>query len=373
MPFCYAPWTNLDISPQGKLSPCCKFKHSTPALDINTHSIEQYINSPALVDVKEKFKQGQWPSGCERCKIEEDNGIESKRMLDYTRWSEHYKKHDIESNKFLTASVAFGNTCNLKCITCNPESSSKWYNEYRQIYNIDILPSKFYKEDFVKEFLSLTTDLVHIDIPGGEPFLSGTNEQRELLQAWINTGQSQNITLHYTTNGTIWPEQSWWDLWEHFKHVDIQISVDGIKRRYEYIRFPGKWHNLSKNVDLYLKNLETKSNLQISVSHTVSAYNIYYLDEFFNWCEEIGLPRPWAGRVHNPSHMRPSVWSRDANQIIVDHLKQSKHPDVITWAELLEHSNDSDQFEEFKKRLHQHDRARNLNFKLVFPELAQWV
>jgi hypothetical protein len=71
--------------------------------------------------------------------------------------------------------------------------------------------------------------------------------------------------------------------------------------------------------------------------------------------------------------MRPSVWNRAANDTIVAHLKESTHPDVITWAALLENSDDSTHFEEFKIRLHQHDRARNLNFKSVFPELAQWV
>lgn len=376
MPFCYSPWTNIDISPQGKISPCCKFKHEhypEPAIDINTDSIAQYINGPVLRDVKEQFKQGQWPAGCTRCQIEEENNIESKRMLDYTRWQPHYELYNIDSDRFITASVAFGNTCNLKCITCDPKSSSKWQSEYRQIYNVDILPSKFYKQDFVKEFAALAPSLVHLDIPGGEPFLSGVAEQRALLQQWIDSGQSKDITLHYTTNGTLWPDESWWKIWEQFKHIDMQISIDGVGKRYEYIRFPGKWVKLTSNVDRYLEQSLLLPNLQISVSHTVSAYNIYYLDEFFTWCNSVGLPRPWAGRVHNPIHMRPSVWNRTANDTIISHLKESTHPDVITWAALLENSDDSNQFEEFKTRLHQHDRARNLNFKLVFPELAHWV
>ena len=26
MPFCYSPWTNIDIDPQGTMAPCCKFQ-----------------------------------------------------------------------------------------------------------------------------------------------------------------------------------------------------------------------------------------------------------------------------------------------------------------------------------------------------------
>jgi hypothetical protein len=109
------------------------------------------------------------------------------------------------------------------------------------------------------------------------------------------------------------------------------------------------------------------------VSHTVSAYNIYYLDEFFAWCYNVGLPTPWLGRVHNPAHMRPTVWCQSAQTEIVDKLTTSLYPEVQTWAGLIENTNDSEHFLDFKRYLHEHDRYRKLNFKQTFPELAKYI
>jgi len=370
MPFCYAPWTNIDIDPAGNITPCCKFqkKYYTQTHNIQQDSIQNYVNSNLLSAVRSDFKQGQWPSGCERCRVEEDNGIESKRQLDNTRWHDQYQSVDLNEVKFLTASIAFGNTCNLKCITCSSYASSRWQQEYREIYNIDFPHVQFYKNDFVQRFTELAPGLVHLDIPGGEPFLSGIQEQLELLTYYIESGRAKEITLHYTTNATIFPDDRWWKLWQHFKEIDLQISVDGIGPRYEYIRYPAEWETLVNNAKQYVE--QQKSNIRLSVSHTVSAYNIYYLDEFFAWCESVGLPRPWLGRVHRPEHMRPSVWPNSAKTDIYNKLVGSKYLDVQNWANLIQNTDDSEHFEKFCTLTAQHDQYRKLNFCSTFPEMA---
>lgn len=373
MTFCHSPWTNIDISPQGDITPCCKFQMSSydQKFNIQKHTLDEYVESAFLTKIKQDFSQGNWPQGCERCQIEEQNNIESKRQLDHQRWSDHYNQYQLDSNQFITASIAFGNTCNLKCITCSPHSSSRWQQEYREIYNIDIDNVRFYRNDFVKTFIDQAPNIVHLDIPGGEPFLSGVPEQQQLLRHYVDSGQAKNITLHYTTNATVFPDSVWWDLWQHFKEIDLQLSIDGVGARYEYIRHPGNWDTLVSNIDQYIDR--QSGNFRLSVSHTVSAYNIYYLDEFVSWCYNQGLPRPWLGRVHNPAHMRPTVWTGSARQKIINHLAQSSHEDVQNWVKLIEQNDDSMMFEQFQKRLHQHDQYRNTNFANTFPELAPYI
>ena len=373
MTFCHSPWTNIDISPQGAITPCCKFQMSNykEKFNIQTHALDEYINSDFLVEIKKNFTQGTWPLGCERCQIEEQNNIESKRQLDLQRWTEYYDQYQFDSGQFITASIAFGNTCNLKCITCNPYSSSRWQQEYREIYNIDIDNVRFYRNDFVEKFVKLAPDIVHLDVPGGEPFLSGVPEQQQLLKHYVDSGRAKNITLHYTTNATIFPDQTWWDLWQHFKEIDMQLSIDGVGARYEYIRYPANWDQLVSNVEQYLAR--QSNNFRLSVSHTVSAYNIYYLDEFVNWCYNKGLPRPWLGRVHRPVHMRPTVWAGEAKQTIIDYLNQSQHQDVQNWAKLIDQNDDCDSFEQFRQRLYQHDHYRGTDFKKTFPEMAGYL
>ena len=373
MNFCYSPWTNIDISPQGNITPCCKFQMANynQTFNIQTDAMSAYVKSAFLEEIKQDFVQGNWPRGCERCQIEEQNNIESKRQLDYQRWAAQYNQYKLTSNQFITASIAFGNICNLKCITCSPHSSSRWQQEYREIYNIDVDNVRFYRNDFVKTFTDQAPNIVHLDIPGGEPFLSGVPEQQQLLQYYVESGQSKNITLHYTTNATLFPDPSWWDLWQHFKEIDLQLSIDGVESRYEYIRYPGNWDTLVLNVTKYQDR--QSDSFRLSISHTVSAYNIYYLDEFVSWCYNQGLPRPWLGRVHNPAHMRPTVWAGDAKQKIINCLTQSSHTDVQNWAKLIEQSDDSIMFAQFQKSLHQHDQYRSTNFACTFPELAPYI
>jgi len=373
MPFCHSPWTNLDIDPLGTMAPCCKFQHdkNKQKFNIQTHTIQQYSKSKLLQQVRSEFMQGNWPSGCERCKIEEQNNIESKRNLDHARWKDHYEQYNLDSNEFITASIAFGNTCNLKCITCGPTSSSKWQKEYKDIYGIDVAHNKFYKNNFVTDLVAAAPSLVHLDIPGGEPLLSGVPEQKALLYHYIQFGQARTMSLHYTTNATVFPDAEWWEIWSHFQNVDIQLSVDAIGKRYEYIRFPANWDTTIDNVQQYIQR--QKDNIQLSVSHTVSAYNIYYLDEFFEWCYTMGLPRPWLGRVHNPAHMRPSVWHNTAHQVIIDKLSESQYPDVQVWKEMIANTDDSKLFKTFKKYLHQHDQYRDTDFAAAFPELAKYL
>jgi len=372
MPFCYSPWTNIDISPRGDITPCCKFQENNK-FNIQTTSITEYANSNLLKKVRQDFLNNKWPVGCERCQIEEENGIESKRLLDYTRWKDYYAKIDLEDTKFLTASIAFGNTCNLTCITCGPISSSKWQREYQTVYGVNIIPFHFYKQEFVKDFILQAPRIIHLDIPGGEPFLSGVSEQKQLLAYYIQTGQAKDISIHYTTNVTIYPNQEWWELWQHFKEIDMQLSIDGVGQRHEYVRYPAKWDTVLLNIEQYSEQQQLLNNFRLSVSHTVSAYNIYYLDEFFTWCYTMGLPRPWLGRVHKPAHMRPSVWSDRAREAITNKLSASNDQDVRQWAVLMQNTDDSNLFNEFKKKTKLHDEYRTLSFAKTFPELAIYI
>ena len=57
MPFCYAPWTNIDLSPVGVMSPCCKFQTTeySKTYNIQTDNFDNYVNSFFLKQVKNEF------------------------------------------------------------------------------------------------------------------------------------------------------------------------------------------------------------------------------------------------------------------------------------------------------------------------------
>lgn len=370
MPFCHSPWTNIDISPQGKIAPCCKFRHDQYAapLDIKNSSVEDYLQSQTLIQIKQDFRKGEWPVGCERCRIEEENQIKSKRILDHDRWKKHYDVYDLDSGKFITASVAFGNTCNLKCITCGPHASSRWHKEHLDLFGIDIPSNHFYKQGFVEELGDSMPGLIHLDIPGGEPFVSGVEQQFQLLSSLRK--RASEITLHYTTNAAIFPEDRWWNCWKDFQEIDLQISLDGIGERFEYIRYPAVWSEVVHNIDLYLQKQKTLHNFRLSVSVCVSAYNIGYLDEILSWCHDKGLPSPWLGRLHTPSHMRPTIYPDKIKSKIIETLQKSPYNELKSWAKLLISIDDSHEFSKFVQRTQQHDLYRSTDFCKTFGEMT---
>ena len=150
----------------------------------------------------------------------------------------------------------------------------------------------------------------------------------------------------------------------------MQLSIDGVDARYEYIIEADK-NKLQQNVEGYLSKAQTNSNVRLSISHTVSAYNVYYLTEFFDWCEKVGLPKPWCGVVNTPKHMRPQVYPQAIKNKIIQHLRSSRHEDIHTWANYLTNNDSSEYFEEFLRLRDVHDLYRNLNFANTFPEVTE--
>lgn len=375
MPYCHVPWTNIDISPKGDISPCCKFtnySYSVPNSNINRNTIEEYTNSPILNLVKEDFLNDRWPKGCSRCQLEEQYGIDSKRIIEQNRWKDHLENH--QKNGFISASVAFGNTCNLTCIICDPGSSSKWHHEYKKLYGVDIRPNHFYKDGFVENLIKHTPNLKHMDIPGGEPMLSGVDQQQQLLEYFVKENKAKDISLHYTTNCTIFPNEKWLSLWEHFKEVEFQLSIDGIEKRFEYLRYPANWDLVQNNAIKYKNLKDCSKNIKLSVATTVSAYNIAYLDELVSWCIDTGLGKPWLGRLHNPIHLRPTVWRVDGKKFIIQQLRYSENKSVLKpFIHFIETEDDSKHFSDFRYRLLRHDNYRNIKYSDFFPEMFEFL
>ena len=371
-PLCLIPWVNMRISPRGEILPCCKYKVDKSLLmNIEETTIEDYINSDFLNNIKDTMLKNEWPTGCIRCKSEEEHKIKSKRQLDYARWKTEFDNY-TEDKGFLTSDIAFGNTCNLKCIICSPSSSSRWRKEYQKLYGDDVKPvevTNFTAENLYKNM----PNIIHYDFGGGEPLLSETEKQHDLLQRYIENGKSKDMTLHYNTNGQQFPNNKFWEQWKHFKEVDIQLSIDGIYKQYEYVRFPGKYDKLENVVSQLVVKEREHDNIVLSVSHTVSAYNIYYLDDFFNWCTQVGLPKPWCGAVDTPLHMRPDLYPKKIRDVIVTKLRKTEHIDVLRWSKLISEQDSSKYFSDFLIYKDKHDVYRNTNFAKTFPELEELI
>jgi len=376
--FCHQPWTNLGVNSKGRIKPCCRWTPNEilddfgQEMNVRTHTIEQYKKSKSLQVAKDTFLRGEWPVACERCKQEEDNGVPSKRQMDFDRWEKDYEGYDFETGGFITANLALGGTCNLKCIMCRPGISSSWIKEWNAIYNTSYEDFKVPKHNLVQQFTESAPHLINLDVTGGEPILNELDQLKAMLQFYIDSDHAKNMRVHLTTNVTLFPDDSVMEILSHFGMVEWQLSIDGINERFEYIRFKAKWETSLPVIMQFIEAEKKYDNMSLSVSHTLSTYNAYYLDEFIEWANSVGLPKPYVGPVYEPLHLRPAALPTEARAKIAEHLGKSSNEQVRQWADFMKgKAEDPALFEEFLEFSRKHDEYRGVDFRQVFPELAQ--
>ena len=368
--FCHNAFTGLDISPAGNIKPCCKFlDKEIPKFNIKD-GITSYKGSDFLKDLQDQFLQDQRPKGCSRCWTEEEAGIRSKRQLDYIRHQTHFDLLKTNDSEFTNISLAFGNICNFSCRICGPASSSRWVSEISRHNNISNPIHTWYKDkNVMDDIFNHTKNAVHFDIPGGEPLLVEIDEHFDFLSRFP-LEKAKDISLHYTTNGSVFPKKEFLDVWKCFKEIDLQLSIDDTGQRFEYNRWPGKWNDVYDNIKSFQKLETDNKNIRLSVSFTVSVFTIYHADEFYQWCKNEDLPNPWMGRLNAPVHYRAGVLGKETNKKIREKLSRSKFLEVQKLTSYVD-DRDHQHYAQFKEYTDQLDSIRNQEFHKIFPELSQ--
>lgn len=117
----------------------------------------------------------------------------------------------------------------------------------------------------------------HIHIVGGEPLL--IDRHYDLLKTIIKTGRPDKTIIEYNTNLTFLPEKIY-EIWKHFKKIQIGVSIDGTGALNNYIRHPSRFEKIEKNLEVIDKRFD---NIQVWIAVTVSAYNIFHLPELIEW------------------------------------------------------------------------------------------
>ena len=278
--FCVNPWISINYQFGLGYSPCCVYASSH-----KFDSIEQYVQSSELATLKKQLLDGVAVKDCIHCWQEESQGYSSKRVRDnklYSQVFDYKYKPALESvqDEFVRYYVRLGNHCNLRCVTCNDDVSTGWISENKKFGNPASRPIMIKKTDPIWQTLrDNAAGIGMIEFIGGEPFMMLEQEQADLFQYLVESGHSKHITLLYTTNGTRMPDEQV-EYWQHFKRVDINISMDGIGNRFEYLRFPANWDNLVANINHYKK----LPKVRLLILHTTSILNVGYLAEVEEFC-----------------------------------------------------------------------------------------
>lgn len=360
---CILPWMHTEIRPDGSLNPCCLFRGKSNH-NIKNTTIQEYAESE-LKSLRDKFLKGEYIPECENCWYEENAGKVSKRI----RSNNTYKIEDLDlvSNNFNLRylDLKLGNTCNLKCVSCSSEYSSKWLADELKLYGRAFGKggkswSETTNNDYIRENLK---HIEHIDFTGGEPFL--IKEHFSLLELLDSFNLSQNISLHYNTNGTIKLISEQKELLKKFKRVEIMFSIDGIGNRFEYLRYPAKWAEVESN----FKELLTEG-FNVSVCHTLSILNVYYFNEFIDWFKSYSLDehKLFINFLHFPDHLKCSNLPSNIKEKIKTEFKYKNYSFIIDFMLLDQDYNIWSKFKDYIQNL---DRIRKTDFKNIFIELSK--
>lgn len=248
------------FNPNGTVSRC---GHMVNAPQFN--SLSEMDTSEWLATIKSVDN----PKECIRCQQTESVNGTSIRL--------NAIKFDQQQTKpnYLIVGGVLDNVCNSACLTCNEQLSTK----------IGSLKSKTYTiVNNSNAFWNLPLDrVVHLDINGGEP--SASKNYRYLLQ---NIPPEVNSVRINTNCGIVIFEIE--ELLKRGIHVTVTVSLDGIGKVHDLVRWPIKWDRFVENLLIY-KNMGIQ---ELNTWTTVSALNIGDLPNIFNFVKQHDILHSWA-------------------------------------------------------------------------------
>lgn len=388
--FCVLPWIHLATHPIGTVTPCCitdmKDGVSTAAkedndkahLFLSKDSLDDIANSKKFKAVRKEMLEGKKPAVCQKCFKYEEGGLESKRIES----NRVFKKFiddcfpntnpdgSLKQVNYNYVELRLGTVCNLKCTTCNPFSSNRWHQdlhglvgtEFEKDYFRNDIKTEWYRDyNFYDQLFEKCYNLQEIWINGGEPTL--IKEHGYFLQKFIDNGKCKDIDLHYSLNCTQMPDH-FIELWKKFRKVRIHLSIDDLDERNYYIRFPSDWPTIMKS---FKKILNFRDTFNLEVCQTVSALNVYNIDNFKKFTLDNNLIIS-HNYVHYPNHLQVNLIPEEMKHHILSNIKHMRPDEVERLkVELFKPFTDTD-IDRFHSFIRIMDKTRKVNIEDYLPE-----
>jgi pyruvate-formate lyase-activating enzyme len=391
--FCVLPWISLEASPIGTVRPCCladdeivdnqgnKFK-------LATADFKDIQNSNSMRNLREQFLAGKQPQTCRKCWNEERAGRISKRMHTLDRLKHMLPNHEwtADAKPLMFLDLKLGNICNLKCRICGSWSSSQFAaeeiawtprEEQKQTYAYQMLRAGAWPREnaqFWKEIDSVLDDICYIEFTGGEPFM--IQEHFDMLQGMVDRGIAHQVEIHYNTNGTHYPESAA-EIWQHFKTVEIALSIDDVAKRFEYQRTNAVWTDVLKNVARFRQLRTELPNIQLQCCTTVNVFNIRYLQQVADWIDYQGFDFVYWNIMHDAWYFSIATLPDSAKLAITAYLDNCKPPNKFReeFAKIRDFMNRGASNDGFMLRMKiaDLDRKRDQDFSQVCPEMAELI
>jgi hypothetical protein len=341
--FCVLPFFSYEIDQDhGKNIYCCRLPVNQ---DINT--------------VRNSIKNQQRNSACQTCWRLEDQGLISERQI-HNRTYDVYADRDLEliekdaiNGKFgpRIVKLATSNLCNGTCVTCESSSSSAWARLERKPISYNIIDQSHIDSiDWAQ--------VVQLSFVGGEPLLERRNF--EILQKLVDLG-NLNCFISIVTNGSCELTDAQLSLLQKFSNSNICVSIDGVSKSFEYIRYPLKWNTLTKNL-IQFKRIAR----YVSVSCMVSNLNIFNYSQYVDFFKENNIDYT-CKQIESPKYFVPGNLPDDFKKRVIDN-NLNYQTDVAAFLNMGNYSDTL--FQQFWNEVDRQDRLKNISIADYLPELA---
>lgn len=411
--FCIMPFIHQNIKQEGKVAACWRYPDRIG--DYRHQSLEEIWNSEETRELRRSLLNDENPVGCRSCWDFEKSGIDSTRQKCNETYQNKYQinyeeiLNELDSEYNLpyrpqSIEIRFDNTCNLRCRHCSPTYSSQWEAvafknpEIKQLfktYGAGRLEKKHIKlpNERFEDFKKAIPYLKEVLIAGGEALQQKKHwEMIDYMKPY-----AENITLSYNSNLTDLGIGGWsvLDEWPRFKKIILRVSIDGEEKIYDYFRTNGNLEKVKENI----QKISNLSNVDMSLTITVSVYNISRLADCVKFINSIGgyfhtslvqYPKPLNPKVL-PEEIKKQI-TLDWNEFL-DDMHNQRWWNHENWKDqrsvneqikriksygssVIEYMNSEDYsstLPETKKYILMLDDANGGNFREIYPELATLV
>ena len=392
-------WSTI-LLPKGLTQSCHRIDpHPFDINSFNFHNTEEKIRQ------RETMLDGQWPkSGCQYCENIERTGVgQSDRQffLQVPNLSPKELESDIRATKVSPTilEVYIDNTCNLSCVYCIPELSSRIDNELKKHGRFEknglILESTFQKEnnfdEIQEKFWAWMRENAHtlerFHLLGGEPFYQ---KQFELFFDFFNANPCPNLAFNIVTNLVITKDrlEKYVDRFKKLivdkklKQLDITVSIDCWGPQQEFVRYGLDLVKWQENFEYLISQRWIKLNINNTIS-VLTIKTLPNLLELMASCTKNRKIEHYFSTTIYPSYMHPMILGAEEFdedfKIILDLMEtdtwrggQAKQYMQGLVAVIQNSTYNKEETLKLLTYLDEIDRRRHTNWRELFPWLIKY-
>jgi hypothetical protein len=329
--------------------------HRVKPISFSLEDFDNFHNIPKKLDDRRLMLEGKWPTGgCEYCQRIEEVGGFSDRMhnLDIPGLTPPEVIADQTSVEVTPQIVEIfaQNTCNLACVYCNSELSSKIEQENKKYGEFNhkgvMIPVTQSSTSMIDQYFAKFIDwldrnvqkLKRLHLLGGETFI-----QHELMESVLAILEKRpNPELEFCIFSNFNAPEKYWNSYinkikdlqsaGNIKRFDLTCSVDCWGPEASYVRSGLKLELLEARLDWAAS--QSEDWLYLNVNQTVTSMTIKTMPELINRINKYNKHRHighyfqfYTGRhmFQHPQIYAYSTWEKDFENILAAMPTHSIH------------------------------------------------